>query len=41
MEQTRSRLAERLKLNQSELNSLLGALQSNLEISINRLLADE
>ena len=41
MEQTRARLAERLKLNQSELNSLLGALQSNLEISINRLLADE
>lgn len=41
MEQTRARLAERLKLNQSELNSLLGALQSNLEISINRLLADD
>lgn len=41
MEQTRARLAQRLKLNQSELNSLLGALQSNLEISINRLLADD
>lgn len=40
MEQTRARLAERLKLNQSELNSLLGALQSNLDISINRLLGD-
>lgn len=41
MEQTRSRLAQRLKLDQSELNSLLGALQSNLEISLNRLLADD
>jgi hypothetical protein len=30
-----------LKLTQSDLNSLLGALQSNLEISINRILRDE
>lgn len=41
MEQTRARLAERLKLTQSDLNSLLGALQSNLEISINRILRDD
>jgi RNA polymerase sigma-70 factor, ECF subfamily len=38
---TRERLAQRLKLTQSDLSSLLGALQSNLEISINRLLKDE
>ena len=41
MEQTRARLADRLKLTQSDLNSLLGALQSNLDISIERLLADD
>jgi RNA polymerase sigma-70 factor (ECF subfamily) len=38
---TRERLAERLKLTQSDLTSLLGALQSNLEISINRMLKEE
>lgn len=41
MEQTRARLAQRLKLTQSDLNSLLGALQSNLEISLNRILRDD
>lgn len=41
MQQTRERLGARLKLTQSDLNSLLGALQSNLEISINRILKDE
>jgi RNA polymerase sigma-70 factor (ECF subfamily) len=41
MEQTRTRLAQRLKLTQSDLSSLLGALQSNLEISIKRMLADD
>lgn len=41
MNQTRARLASKLKLTQSDLNSLLGALQSNLEISINRILRDE
>ncbi len=41
MEQTRTRLGERLKLTQSDLNSLLGALQSNLDISIKRILADD
>lgn len=41
MERTRERLAERLKLTQSDLRSLLGALQSNLEISLNRLLEDD
>jgi RNA polymerase sigma-70 factor (ECF subfamily) len=37
---TRERLVERLRLTQSDLTSLLGALQSNLEISLNRLLQD-
>ena len=41
MEQTRARLAQRLKLTQSDLTSLLGALQSNLEISLNRILSDD
>jgi RNA polymerase sigma-70 factor, ECF subfamily len=41
MVQTRQRLAQRLKLTQSDLNSLLGALQSNLEISLNRILRDD
>lgn len=41
MKETRSRLAQKLKLTQSDLNSLLGALQSNFEISINRILRDE
>ena len=41
MEQTRARLALRLKLTQSDLTSLLGALQSNLEISLNRILRDD
>lgn len=40
LERTRSNLAERLKLTGSELQRLLGALQSNLEISLNRLLAE-
>jgi len=35
---TRERLAERLKLTQSDLDSLLGALQSHLEVSLNRFL---
>lgn len=41
MKETRARLAQRLKLTQSDLNSLLGALQSNLEISLNRILRDD
>lgn len=41
MNQTRARLASKLKLTQSDVNSLLGALQSNFEISINRILRDE
>ena len=41
MEQTRARLAQRLKLTPSDLTSLLGALQSNLEISLNRILRDD
>lgn len=41
MKETRARLAQKLKLTQSDLNSLLGALQSNFEISINRILRDE
>lgn len=35
---TRTRLAERLKLTTSDLDSLLGVLQSNLEVSLNRFL---
>lgn len=35
---TRARLSERLKLTASEVDSLLGALQSNLEVSLNRFL---
>lgn len=35
---TRERLAARLKLTQSDLDSLLGALQSHLEVSLNRFL---
>lgn len=40
LERTRQNLAERLKLTGSELQSLLGALQSNLEISLNRMLRE-
>lgn len=40
LERTRKNLAERLKLSGSELQSLLGALQSNLEISLNRMLRE-
>ncbi|PZR12336.1 MAG: transcriptional regulator [Archangium gephyra] len=40
LERTRKNLAERLKLTGSELQSLLGALQSNLEISLNRMLRE-
>lgn len=38
---TRTRLAERLRLTQSDLSSLLEALRSNLEISLGPLLRDE
>ncbi len=38
---TRTRLAERLRLTQSDLTSLLDALRSNLEISLGPLLRDE
>lgn len=38
VQQTRERLAQRLRLTHSDVNSLLGALQSNLEISLNRFL---